>query len=443
VSTQDNRAAEHALIVQQEGTQQRALMRSTTLILNYQYGLDILMAADLSRASALALEYRNSIRCTFIIQNEAIYQKRVLTALSLMDKVPLFILCPLALQGAHLRLSEGMKNAYVCAWERAFSQMDSSLQQLVANAFASNGPGKLLDHTEQIPYEVVQQRTERRLKHINTFPTLPEVVLRLIRLVNDPQTSNQALEEAVSSDPAIVWKFLQVMESPIFSGIGHKGKWTLKEAIARLGRRKVGAIAQQVALINNLVKLEESAFDLRRFWAHSLGCAAIADKLCTQNLVTLKDKLEFNDYWIGALLHDIGKLILGIFFWDWFESVLERMDKDGSSFRQAEARLGDVASHEYLGRLLLLNANMGAELVEVVGAHHDPGDAPGPLICLVHLANNLCKDLGLSCLPDEKAEYSAAVLEALGLQLEDVQQIKEVLGGSVIEEIKELVDRCI
>ena len=38
-----------------------------------------------------------------------------------------------------------------------------------------------------------------------------------------------------------------------------------------------------------------------------------------------KEELAFNDYWIGALLHDAGKLVLGFFFWDHFEEIIRRI----------------------------------------------------------------------------------------------------------------------
>ena len=126
----------------------------------------------------------------------------------------------------------------------------------------------------------------------------------------------------------------------------------MSEIIVRLGLKKVGAIAQQIKMINSLVKPQDSGFDLRRFWEHSVGTAIIADKLYLGKKLPLKTAIEFNEYWIGSLLHDIGKLVLGFFFWEWFERVLEHVEKDNSSFRQAEARLGDLASHEHVGQLL-------------------------------------------------------------------------------------------
>ncbi len=59
-------------------------------------------------------------------------------------------------------------------------------------------------------------------------------------------------------------KIMQVANSPVFAGTG-RGESSLKEAIVRLGLRKVGAIAQQIALINSFVVPEDSGFDLQRF----------------------------------------------------------------------------------------------------------------------------------------------------------------------------------
>jgi HD-like signal output (HDOD) protein len=97
----------------------------------------------------------------------------------------------------------------------------------------------------------------------------------------------------------------------------------LQEIITCLGVKKVGAIAQQVKMINSLVKPQESECSLKRFREHSVGTAIIADKLVTDRLVRLEKPLEFSDYWIGTLLHDVGNLVLGFFFWDWMSRILE------------------------------------------------------------------------------------------------------------------------
>ncbi len=60
--------------------------------------------------------------------------------------------------------------------------------------------------------------------------------------------------------------------------------------------------------------------------------------------------------------------------------------------------MGDVAGHQRLGQLLLINADMGEGAVGVVGHHHDL-DETTDLECIVHLADNLAKAVGLGFLP--------------------------------------------
>ena len=49
-----------------------------------------------------------------------------------------------------------------------------------------------------------------RLEQLDTLPTLPSIVLHIMRLISDPKTTMAQLEELLSSDPAIVLKVMQV-----------------------------------------------------------------------------------------------------------------------------------------------------------------------------------------------------------------------------------------
>lgn len=328
---------------------------------------------------------------------------------------------------------------FFCAWERAFTQTDASLQHVVAAALEQRGNGNLFADLDTVPYLVLQQQIDPRLRSLNTLPTLPEIVMRIMCLVNDPKTTPEELDKVLCMDPAIVMKLLQVMRSPVFTGTGGRtAKWTLKEIITRLGVKKVRAIAQQVKMINSLVKPEESKFDMKRFWEHSVGCAIIADKLYTERHVQIKAEIEFNDYWIGSLLHDVGKLVIDFFFWDWFVRVEENRYERGGSFRSAERDLGDVASHERIGQLMLLNNDMGEDSVSAVAKHHDAA-AEADLVRLVHLANNLSKDLGLGYFPGEDSDYDADVLKALAIDEGKLQDLRDQLAA----EVKAMVDQCI
>ncbi len=237
---------------------------------------------------------------------------------------------------------------------------------------------------------------------------------------------------------------MQTANSPLLAGPGRKEQSSLQEAIVRLGLRKVGAIAQQIALVNTFVSPEASGFDLQRFWEHSIACAVIADRLCEGDFVTLQEEIQFNDYWMAALLHDCGKVVLGFFFWEWFERILRLMDSDNCSFYEAEVEImGAMAGHDLIGELLLQKAKMPPELIEAVGLHHMPGDSPSALVALIHVANGLSKEIGLSYIESEPVSYETSALNALNLTIEDLAELKEMLSEAAVSEVKELVKQCI
>ena len=433
---------EYGLIVQQDGKPQQVLAKSLNLMLNYQYGMSIMVAQDLDRGAAIMRDVEKSVQCVFVVQNHEIKDGPRIADLGQGSEIPVLMVMPGKNVGRQQEICADMSNVYFCAWERAFSHSDEALQNVAAKALVQNGIGDLFEDVEKVPYEAFQLKVERRLKSLNTLPTLPEIVMRIMRLVNDPNTTTEQLEQLLCTDPAIVMKLLQVIKSPVFSATGRQSSWNLSEIIVRLGLKKVGAIAQQIKMINSLVKPQESDFDLRRFWEHSVGTAIIADKLYMEKRLSLKDAIEFNEYWIGSLLHDIGKLVLGFFFWEWFERVLQHVEKDSSSFRQAEAKLGDLASHEQVGRLLATYTNLGEELSNVLGSHHGLGDDPSDLACLIHMANNLCKDLGLGYLPGDSGNYHRQVLKKLNMGSADVEVLKNELAETAVGEIKAMVEQC-
>ncbi|MBT3342506.1 MAG: HDOD domain-containing protein [Gemmatimonadetes bacterium] len=442
MTTDPAASAEYGLLVLQQGKPQQVLAKFLNLMLNYQYGLSIVVAPDLNKASELLTQHGERIRCVCVIQDAEISSAVALKALSMQDKAPLFLILPTKKLGLQRMAASGLEQINFCAWEQAFSHGATSLQSSVGSVLEAGGIGNLLKDVDNLPYDQIRTQVERRLRNIHTLPTMPEIVMRIMRMVNDPKTTPDELDRVLCTDPAIVMKLLQVMRSPVFTGTGGRTtKWTLKEIITRLGVKKVGAIAQQVKMINGLVRPEDSDFELQRFWEHSVATAIITDFLCTQKKVRLSGALEFSDYWIGALLHDIGKLVLGFFFWDWTARILGHSRDKSVSFRQSEVDMGDVAGHQRLGQLLLINADMGEEAVGVVGHHHDL-DETTDLECVVHLADNLAKAVGLGFLPGEDPEFDDQVMAKLGVNADALEVIKEELEQSTVEEIRTVVAQC-
>ena len=434
---------ELALVVADEGEPQELLLRPLKLQLNYQFGLEAVACSDLDVAMSRLLENRECVRCICILGREVVDSQTTLTALGANSHAPLLFSMPdEVLEQQRLNCAE-MSAVYFCSWEEALGNGESNLRLIVEEALTASEIGDLFVDLETETYSAAKRRVDRRLKNISTLPTLPEIITRILQTINEPRSTVSELEELLCRDPAIVIKLLQVMKSPAFAGTGRRAGWSLPEVITRLGLKKVGALAQQVKLINSLVRPEDSAFDLRRFWEHSVGCALIIDKLYHERLLPKPISVPFHEYWAAALLHDVGKLVLGFFYWGWFARVAETIGGSVTTFHEAETQLGSVANHERLSKLLLLNADMGEGVVQAVGNHHAIPEDSADLDCLLHIANGLCKDLGLGYFTDEAGEYDPEILDRLGISGEQMEVARDTLASDIVPEIKEMVEACL
>ena len=419
------------------------LVKYLSLTLSYLYGFNLQVVPSAAEAADLLQASGQRIRCVFLVQDHCINDESDLVELGLGGKIPLFLVLPEALVEEQAADYAETRNTYFCALEQATeNHAPRSLRTSIELAFDHNKIGEVFEGARYISFRVLQQRVQRRLKHLNTLPTLPNVVLRIMKVIGDAESTAEDLEEVLLSDSAVVHKLIQVVNTPIFAGAVHHGDWSLRDAIVRLGRQKIGSIAVQIKLINSLIKPEDSGFDLQRFWLHSVGCAQLADRIVGDKAIDIDDWESCHNYWVAALLHDVGKMILGFFFWEYFEQILTHMDANKVTYAESEARLSAGVTHEQVGQLLLLRANLPRDVVQAVSVHHQPPSPPAPLDGLVHLVDNLCKDLGMGYLPDERGHYSDSVLRSLNLTEAGLDRLRDKYRGLMKEEIEELFERC-
>ena len=430
--------AEYGLIVKQPGKPQEVLRSFVTPMLNFRYGLQTIEAPLFREAVPAIRERAGSMRCAFLIQSRELRSDIGISGLNLMGKYPLFALVPENLTKSYDAICSRMKNAFVVSWEQAFDKQGSLLQEMVANVFEDNGIGRPFEDHKTASYDALQQQVETRLGGLDALPTMPGMIRRIMRLLSDPETSIDELERVLATDPAVVQKIYEVVNSPVFAGQASPGELSLKDAIVRLGLREVGAIAMQIMIVSSFAQSSESLFDFRRYWGHSVCCSLAADKIYKSGIADFGD-LSFHEYWLGGLLHDVGKLVLGVFFWEHFSRILGETVLKGVPFHEAEKQLAPGVNHEDIGRLVALKADLGPEVTDWIAKHDTPRRNARPLYCLLHLANNLCKDLGLSYPQEKGADYSPGVLRRLGLEEIDMHKLRDSIGEPLVSDLKQLM----
>ncbi len=151
---------------------------------------------------------------------------------------------------------------------------------------------------------------EAVLANIDELPTIPETLINILNVIDDPNSEASDLAAAVRRDPPLMAKILKLANSPYYSPRGDIGD--INRCVAVLGYRTVQQVAICVSVATVLVKAvtesekeKEKELDYRELWRHSVVTGAIA-----KHLARITGYPDPEVIFTAGLLHDIGKFIL-------------------------------------------------------------------------------------------------------------------------------------
>lgn len=256
------------------------------------------------------------------------------------------------------------------------------------------------------------------LSKVKAFPTMPEAGARMLSLLEEPDTEISEIEEILRYDPGLTANILKLANSAYF-GIPSK-IGSLKQAVVVLGFKRLVQLVV-ASCVSAVMDKSVPGYDLPPgdLWRHS-----IAVSIAAEALVKDKKKKISQDVFTPALLHDIGKLVLGAYVKEELEAI-ESIAAKGVPFVVAENMILGT-DHAEIGAQILTHWSFPKEVVHAVRWHHDP-DSPETVnlqMDIVYLANLLCQT---SAIGDgaggQSVELSPAVIERLGVQLDQFEEI--------------------
>jgi HD-like signal output (HDOD) protein len=153
-------------------------------------------------------------------------------------------------------------------------------------------------------------------------------VHRVTSLINNPDSSLLELVEVIRLDQAITANILRMCNSAYF-GLRHKVD-NVHDAIMYLGKQNVvrAVLAAGTSrFFKDTPGYEAEAKDL---WEHAVGSALMSQILAKKIL-----KHEDSQLFTAALLHDIGKIILGEFVREKYHEIKNLMSVRSCSFLEA------------------------------------------------------------------------------------------------------------
>lgn len=235
---------------------------------------------------------------------------------------------------------------------------------------------------------------EETLDQVKQLSTLPGMTLKIVGLVEDPDSTANDLHAVVASDPVLGTRILKVVNSAFYGLSGEVS--TLQRAIVLLGLNAVKniAIAASLSKLFRGGKLSKD-FDAKQLWNHAVVTAS-AGRLISKKTQLHQDEEAF----LAGLIHNVGILVeMQIHRELLVRAVTDVNQKQHPSLRLAE-RQHIGADHQAFGEALCRRWKFPEPLQLACGRHHDEDiwqNEAGRIAAVTHVADVLA-----SCLLKER-----------------------------------------
>lgn len=238
---------------------------------------------------------------------------------------------------------------------------------------------------------------EKRLSllksHIDRMTPLSPTVTKVITICNRSDTSPADVSRIISVDPVLMGKVLRLINSAYY-GLPQKVT-SIVRAIIMLGINTVKNMLLSTAVMSTLGNRRNfSALEMMEFWKHSLAVGVTAKLIAKTHRLPPETQEE---YFIGGLLHDIGKIPLNNRFSEEYHQALELCEDTHQPLYLAENQMLGV-THAQVGKLIAENWNLGADITDTICQHHSESAYQGEnrqLVYAVTLSDYLVNTLNI------------------------------------------------
>jgi len=254
---------------------------------------------------------------------------------------------------------------------------------------------------------------------VDELPSLPQVVIRVMELTEDPDSTAFDINEVLSQDQNMTAQVLRMANS-IYYGYSRRIA-TVTDAIIHIGFNAVRSIVLAASVSKILKKeLEGYAMEQGQLWIHSQS-AAIFARILAKRVKFRSVELAYT----ATLLHDIGKLILNSYMNEAYREVIDTVNRDRIAFDQSEAAILGF-NHAEVGGKVAAKWNLPEDLVEAIALHHNPTAAKKnpALTSLVHISDAVTLQMGMGLgLDGLQYPLSNDALQLIGVGSSDLESL--------------------
>lgn len=253
---------------------------------------------------------------------------------------------------------------------------------------------------------------------VKSFPSMPAAALKLLTLLKDENTSNVQIEQILRYEPGLTANILKMTNSAFF-GLSKK-IGSIRQAVLLIGWKKLIQIVL-ASCVSAIIDKPVQGYDLSAgdLWRHCVAVSVASELLVKELKLSVPEEM-----FTAALLHDVGKMVLGRYIKEDI-ALIDGEEMQCLSFEQVERSMFGI-DHAEIGADILRNWSFPPTMISAVRWHHDPDAAPksSHLIDVVHVADVLCVMSGIG-VGREGLQYrpSPTACERIGLTEEHLEKV--------------------
>lgn len=275
-----------------------------------------------------------------------------------------------------------------------------------------------------------RHETLRRIEEFEGMPSIPQIIIRVREISENPRSSVADLANIILSDHALTSRILKIANSAFYAEYSSRVS-TITQAITLMGFRTVQNVVISLALFDAMGKFAHHKFDFRRFWSHSLSTGVIGKLLASAAHYKTPEEA-----FIAGFMHNIGVAILAVAFPEEYDIVLKKIDR-GEEQIAAEKSVFAI-DHCEVGGWLARRWNLPPLLAKPVMEHHRRGlpsrqKSNNPLVDYIFLAD-LAYDVIFHVDEERRRQLCKSANDLAGISEEVVAKIIEI-APDVIKEI--------
>jgi len=223
---------------------------------------------------------------------------------------------------------------------------------------------------------------ETLVRHETELTSFPDIFFRIKEVLEDDSASADRIAKVVSTDMSLAAKLLKLVNSPLYGF--PQAIDSISRAVALVGAKELSTLALGISAINYFKDIPAELMDMETFWRHSITCGIFA-KL----LAGTQTGLSPERFFIGGLLHDVGRLIM--FKKLPYASTEAMLFARENSIPLTEAEMSVMGFiHTDVSTPLLEAWKFPEGLSNMINYHHSPMEFPNPLEpTIIHVADNL------------------------------------------------------